>query len=723
VRVDVVSGALPADLQVDLVDPGSSPADAAVGASDPISTAQAAQPLPNLITRAQWGADESLRNGGPYYNRTVKVVFVHHTDTTNNYTRAEAPAIIRSVYAYHTQTLGWSDIAYNFLVDRFGRIYEGRAGGVSLPIRSAATGGFNTDTASISALGTFTTTTPSRAMVSSIARIAAYKLSLYDRNPLGYKTLIADHATGTGSRYSNGDRARFAVISGHRDAGYTTCPGGRLYNKLPKIRGKVLADMGANLVEPSLHNAVVPVATPALVKLHSRVLTRQRWKLTISRICGTQPTRTVTGRAGPANPIGFRWDGRNDAGTMAQAGVYELHLTSWNAGSSAISFTRRVVLHVGSDSTATVTGTAPQRVPGRYFPLHPTTLVNSSTGLGLDHPVVLGAGDKLKVPVLGAAGVPASGVSAVALSVTARCPTARGAIDVWPTNTPATGGRSVELRPHRTTQGTVVVAPGDGGAVTVANHAGLTAVAIAVVGYYTSDTTKGSGLVPVAPTRVYGAATTLPVGQTISVDASGVPGWSSNAHAVVVNVHRFSGGSGGRLTLWAPGTAKPSVATVSFGDGGQSARRVVVPIAANGTFNAVVDRAGNALAFDVSGFMTSDPASSDLHPVVPHRLKAASTKLSAGSAVRVAVGGHHNVPPNGVTAVLLQVVAGRPTRHTSLTAWPAGSPRPSLPDVSTGRHTSANNLVVVPLGSNGSVRIYNARGTTHLRVDVVGWYG
>ncbi|EBF6878342.1 cold-shock protein, partial [Salmonella enterica subsp. enterica serovar Saintpaul] len=103
---------------------------------------------PTIITRAQWGADESLR-GSKTLNSTVKAIVIHHTAGTNDYTQETAAAQVRGIYAYDTQGLGWADIAYNFLVDKWGRVYEGRAGSITQAVRGAHAMGFNTDTMGI----------------------------------------------------------------------------------------------------------------------------------------------------------------------------------------------------------------------------------------------------------------------------------------------------------------------------------------------------------------------------------------------------------------------------------------------------------------------------------------------------------------------------------------------------------------------------------------------
>jgi N-acetylmuramoyl-L-alanine amidase len=209
------------DLRVDLVDPGESSADTALAAAAS-TTAGSARAMPLIYTRAQWGADESIREpGDPDYGQILGS-FVHHTAGTNSYTEADVPAIIRAIYAYHVNGRGWRDIGYNFLIDRFGRIWEGRYGGVDLAVVGAHTAGYNSNAFGTSVLGTYTSKAPEGAVLDAFERLIAWKFTLHGVDPdasVAYtlqKTLPA--------------------ISGHRDAGSTECPGQLLYNKLGTIR-------------------------------------------------------------------------------------------------------------------------------------------------------------------------------------------------------------------------------------------------------------------------------------------------------------------------------------------------------------------------------------------------------------------------------------------------------------------------------------------------------
>ncbi|WP_390899055.1 N-acetylmuramoyl-L-alanine amidase [Streptomyces cynarae] len=195
-------------------------------------------PEPPITSRAGWGADESLSPDPSQYNADVKAVFVHHTDGANDYSCADSASIVRGIYAYHTQVNHWNDIGYNFLVDKCGTIFEGRKGGVDLPVLGAHTYGWNRESAGIAVLGDYTSTSATNAALTSIARVAAWKLGQYGADPSGTVQLTAG-ATQTnyfGTGFTAGGKYTFQRISGHRDGYNTQCPGGSLYNQLPTVR-------------------------------------------------------------------------------------------------------------------------------------------------------------------------------------------------------------------------------------------------------------------------------------------------------------------------------------------------------------------------------------------------------------------------------------------------------------------------------------------------------
>ncbi|MCM2390073.1 peptidoglycan recognition protein family protein [Streptomyces albipurpureus] len=203
----------------------------------PAQTAEAAAksyigPRPKIITRKGWGADESLREKGFVYTSTVKAAFVHHSATGNSYTCKQAPSVLRSIYRYHVVSTGWRDFGYNFAIDKCGNIYEGRAGGVNKPVLGAHTLGFNTNSMGIALLGTYSHTNPPAAAVTAAARLTAWKLGVFKRNPKGKVTLTS----GGSGKHAKGKKVSFYVIAGHRNAFLTDCPGSRLYGKLGAIR-------------------------------------------------------------------------------------------------------------------------------------------------------------------------------------------------------------------------------------------------------------------------------------------------------------------------------------------------------------------------------------------------------------------------------------------------------------------------------------------------------
>jgi hypothetical protein len=195
-------------------------------------------PRPPIVPRSAWlhasGPPAPRPRAAPRYDDEAVAVFVHHTDSPNDYACADAPAVIRNLYAGQIEARGFDDIAYNFLVDRCGTLYEGRAGGPERPVTGAHTRGFNHRTTGVAALGTFTAgTSVPRAMTDAIAALAAWKLGLAGIDPRASVRLVSSNGH---SRYPAGTAAEFPAVAPHRDAYRTNCPGEALTTRLPGIR-------------------------------------------------------------------------------------------------------------------------------------------------------------------------------------------------------------------------------------------------------------------------------------------------------------------------------------------------------------------------------------------------------------------------------------------------------------------------------------------------------
>jgi hypothetical protein len=188
---------------------------------------------PGILSRASWGA--RAPSVTPSTTSDLKLAIVHHSVTGNAYSASQVPAMIRSIQAYHMDARGFDDIAYNFVVDRFGRIWEGRAGGVTNVVLGGHSQGFNTGTTGVVALGDYTSTGASAAMVESIARVIAWKFALHRVDPASKVPF-----TSAGSaKYPAGAVVMLPRVVGHRDVQATSCPGSQLYARLGTIRSRV----------------------------------------------------------------------------------------------------------------------------------------------------------------------------------------------------------------------------------------------------------------------------------------------------------------------------------------------------------------------------------------------------------------------------------------------------------------------------------------------------
>ncbi len=220
----------------------------AARAQDPAPGSRAA---PAIIPRAQWGADQCPPRAAPAYGE-VQLGFVHHTVNANRYAPQDSAAIVLSICRYHRNSNGWRDIGYNFLVDRYGQIFEGRDGGADQPVIGAQAQGYNAVSTGVANLGTFSQAPQTAAGVQATADLLAWKLSLHGAPVAG--TVEVTSAGGPSNRFPDGAAVTFERIAAHRHADRTSCPGEALLAQLPAIRARAaqLAPQYAFLPPPGV---------------------------------------------------------------------------------------------------------------------------------------------------------------------------------------------------------------------------------------------------------------------------------------------------------------------------------------------------------------------------------------------------------------------------------------------------------------------------------------
>jgi len=717
-RVSPVSGSAPRDVRLTLVDPRDSAADAtatplATGAPSvgevPSAgggpTALASAPRPAIYTRAQWGADPSLMTWDPEYAPRLKAGFLHHTVDSNAYAPADVPRILRAIYAFHSRSRGWGDIGYNFVVDRFGRTWEGRYGGVDSTVIGAHTGGFNAGTFGVAMLGTYSTTPVPAATVGSLSAVFAWKLARWNLDPYGTARLTS--SGGGTSRYAAGTVVTKNVISGHRDVGSTSCPGDRGYAQLPTIRRSVASRITtAGLVSPAVSPTSVPYAASTGPRITAGLSGSSAWTVTVTRDCPAGPTRRWSGTGGQ---VDTRWDLRDSAGQPARPGTYAVSLAP-TADGSGTRYTATVTVRPPTGTPALAAGALPRAGTAGFVPVASVRVLDTRTTLGDAGGLPLGGGRRVDVPVLGVGGVPASGVAAVLVSATGFCSTAAGPLTLWPAGTARPGTTAVSVtRAPGTSAALAAVRVGAGGKVSVAGGGGSTDAALDVVGWL--PLSGGAGFHPVPGTRVLD--TVLDPGQTREVPVGAVP---PGATAVLANAAVVGPSAPGHLRVWAAGSPRPAAASVTFVAGVTGSDRVVVPLA-GGEVALHNQSTGSArVVLDVTGWYGE--AGARFTAVVPSRLALGTLPRDAVAAVPVT--GRAGLPAAGVAAVV-GTLSVRPSARTWVAAWPSGG-RPPTADLHAEAGGWESTLLVVPAGTDGKVRFYSAGGDATAVLDVVGYY-
>jgi N-acetylmuramoyl-L-alanine amidase len=250
---------------------------------------------PPIIPRSGWGADEEIRRAPPVYADAVRYVLVHHTVNSNAYTPQQSAAIVRAIEVYHVESNGWNDIGYNFLVDKYGQIFEGRYGGIDRPVVGAHSAGFNTGSAGIAVLGTYSRVAITPAAKAALQQLISWRLDVAHVDPLSSVSVVS----GGNPKFGAGTKVTLRAVSGHRDTYPTECPGNALYAQLPSI-----AQGAAALGLPKLYQPVATGTIGGPIRFTARLTTALPWTVTVVDAHGS----VVASGSGNGSVVDWTWD-------------------------------------------------------------------------------------------------------------------------------------------------------------------------------------------------------------------------------------------------------------------------------------------------------------------------------------------------------------------------------------------------------------------------------
>jgi uncharacterized protein with LGFP repeats len=250
---------------------------------------------PPIVSRLAWGANEAIRRAPPSYGRTLQLGLVHHTAGSNSYTASQSAAIVRGIEVYHVKGNGWNDIGYNFLIDKYGQVFEGRYGGIDKNVVGAHAEGFNTGSFGVALLGTYSTAAPSSAAKTALANLLAWRLDVAHIDPLSNITFTS----GGNARFPAGTPVFLRAVSGHRDTGFTSCPGAVLYAQLGALARQAAATGLPKLYAPSVLGQL-----GGLVRFRARLTEPLPWTVAVTDSLGAP----VAGGSGTSQDIDWTWD-------------------------------------------------------------------------------------------------------------------------------------------------------------------------------------------------------------------------------------------------------------------------------------------------------------------------------------------------------------------------------------------------------------------------------
>ncbi|WP_182111770.1 MULTISPECIES: SpoIID/LytB domain-containing protein [unclassified Actinotalea] len=449
------------------------------------------------------------------------------------------------------------------------------------------------------------------------------------------------------------------------------------------------------------------------------------WTLSVVDRSSRRTVLTTTGTAAAGQRFNATWFGTyapRPAGEPAYVGpgTYDLTLTGTDAaGATTAPFRTTVTVRRPADPPPVAA--VPLVANAGYVPVTPTRLVDTRTTVQS-----LGAGQRADVTVLGRAGVPTSGVTAVVLNVTAVGAVTDTHLRIWPAGLPMPGASVLNTDARRTQASMVTVGVGGDGKISIFNAAGTTHYLVDVLGYYTTDLGGSARFTPVDPVRAFDSRSGAPLtdGATRVVDVAtvlGVP--ASSLGAVTVNVTSTRASGNGYVVAYGSG-ALPATSTVNLAPGADVANRAVVPVV-DGKISLTLKGAGAHAVVDVVGWYAQPGVVTGtlFTPIQPSRLLDTRSGAPFGPReVRSVLVTGGQVPANAkaVAGTLTAVNQSAPVTHARL--WPAGLPLTPTSDVNSGSGRTQANAVVVPVGAGGRVSLYNDQGTSHLILDAVGYF-
>ncbi len=376
---------------------------------------------------------------------------------------------------------------------------------------------------------------------------------------------------------------------------------------------------------------------------------------------------------------------------------------------------------------------------GGLTPLTPARILDTRSGTGsISGPV--GSGHSISLNVLGVGGVPASGVSAVVLNVTATAPSANGYLTVYPDGASRPTTSNLNFSTGQTVPNLVIATVGSDGKVDFYNGSSGTVQVVAdVSGWFASGAAAAGGLTPLTPARILdtrsgtgGISGPVGSGHSISLNVLGVGGVpASGVSAVVLNVTATAPSANGYLTVYPDGASRPTTSNLNFSTGETVPNLVIAPVGSDGKVDFYNGSSGTVqVVADVSGWFASGAAAAGgLTPLTPARILdtrsgtgGISGPVGSGHSISLNVLGVGGVPASGVSAVVLNVTATAPSANGYLTVYPDGASRPTTSNLNFSTGETVPNLVIAPVGSDGKVDFYNgSSGTVQVVADVSGW--